>query len=1117
MTLDIFRLKSEIISSIDIRGYYESHLNAEKVRKFDSRGWSNKLLCPIHKDKKTPNFAFNINSGSFNCFACGKKGSIFDFWMILNGLDPKDTRNIVKAIQAFAELGKFDVKKWASERGSNTRKLTLDDSYKTRIQYEESGISQEDRVDELNEKIDQSVVHEFIRNLQPSIVSYLSKERGLNASTIKIEEIGYDPSWIYKPDPTVDSSRWCFGRITIPIRNIRDEIRNIRGYSSRAKRESKMANFIMNRGSENEKRFGSPPRLYNINKLVSGKYDHVVICEGEFDCIILNQEFRESDLFNWIAVTGTHGANTFSSSWVDYMKDKSIYICFDCDDEGLMAASSIATNYFLDGIKNSLFKCVKIIKLPLDGSKSNKDITDYFVKERFTIGDFITLCENSNHLITGGIMEDEASVEPIPVESLVDAIRDERYIDQRIVVPITISGATSRTYHAVKSYEVTSCPLSGTDSGCCHDEVGSQDIPYGHPLFIKCCMSSEDIVQKSIASKICKKKQKCSISPTRKVVMHEFFATQVVKRLTAVEVDGHLVNTQELVNVPVYILQPPGGFDIKPIDYLATGWIRTHPNTSLVSMFIEHMEPLDDEWNTFNSMQQSNIDILRNLRDSYTVDDIINQITDHVTRIYEADEILYLVLLTFLSPMEFYFNDEFTHGWLNTAIIGDSGTGKSATYVRLSDWIGVGDLFSALSGSRTGLLYAIRQRGGEWHINIGAYVRASGRIIAVDETQEMAAEEIKKMAIAMETGFLKIDRVASGGYQTQTRTIFLLNPKKFNGQAATISEFLWGAECLKNCFSPMFIRRLDLVVFTTGNNDIAFYNKISKPSSGFTLTPKMMKTLIFWAWTRKSSDIIWSEDSTKYCLDMAIELCKKFGFTDSVPLVNPQDFRFNLARLSTAYAVLSRSFSEDFQKLIIKEEHIETMAVLIDTIYSSDACDLHQMSNSCKSRNMLEDSFDSLSKLFISKIQIDSNSNNPKIRKTYPFIQLIVLLERVSSVNRRELCDQLSMNMSWVNEKISFLLAYYLIEQTRYGYSRTRRFNIFLKRWRKEPGISEMLDKVFMKIADNITIREMDKPKDIDIDNDSFTKDTANHLIERDMCDDVPDYIPVFTSDELID
>jgi hypothetical protein len=1068
MSIQLDKLKSDIILKIDIVGFYEEYLDGQSAVKFDSDGWSQKLRCPIHNDIKTPNFSFNVNTGGFKCFACGKGGSIFDFWLLKNGYGTEDKSSLKFALAALSSRSGIDIDEWSKTDGKTYEK-TIDQEKRKKLEEISGKVLKTNKAethDASNFPVPARVVDEFHNSLKPEHVSYLLGKRGLKQPTIKLFKIGWDETCLYKP---VDgSSKWATGRIAIPVFNVKGECRNIRCYTNKTDPAYKMCNFVMFKGKVDEMSFGSPPRLFNVDKLVSENWEHVVICEGEFDSMLLYQELRGIGLDTWGTVTSTHGVKTFEPEWLPFLHGKHVYICFDCDEEGSIFASSAATKHFLAGIKSGIFKSVKIIKLPLDGTKEYKDITDYFMKCDFTINDFVELCSNTPELIAGGVSSDEASVQPIEVDNLVNAVLDNRYIDKRIAVPVAISGMTSKIYHAIREYEIGHCPLKKSHDGesCCHDNVGVSEIPYGHPIFIQSCMQAEERILKAIANIVCNKKQKCDVRPISKVVMEEYFVHQVIDRFKAEEVAGHLQNTQELVNVPIYALQPPGGVSIKPQNYLLTGYVRTHPNTGLSTLFAEKLDPLEDDWCKFNSKSKDNIDILKNLRDNFNVDRIIEQITNHVTRIYEADEILYAVLLAYLSPIQFIFNKEMIKGWINVAIIGDSGTGKSATYSRFSDWIGVGDLFSALSGSRTGLLYALKQRAGEWVISIGAYVRASGKIIAIDETQEMEADEVKRMAIAMENGFLKIEKVASGGYQTRTRTVFLLNPKRINGQAATISEFMYGAECLQNCFSPMFIRRLDLVVFTTGTHKHDFYNQPTVSNTQFELTSLMIKTLVFWAWTRTPDQITWEDDSTVTCLKEAIRLSEMFGYVDSIPIVSPQDFRLNLARLSTSFAILSCSFTDDIQGVVVKKEHVETVSALLEVIYTSSACDLAQLSDIYKTKTTIGDDYDIIKSYFESKISRDRSNGDPVTRKKLPFVQFILSLEGNEYINKRDLCDQLSVGSGWVSDKITGFRAYNLVEQTRFGYRRTKKFNIFMKMWKRESGVKSMLNSVYKLASD---------------------------------------------------
>jgi len=81
--------KNDIISalgSFGIRSFYESE-TSQTLGRTNPRGDAPNCKCPFHGGAE--DFSINLKTGYFNCFssACGKKGSIFDFYMDRHGVD----------------------------------------------------------------------------------------------------------------------------------------------------------------------------------------------------------------------------------------------------------------------------------------------------------------------------------------------------------------------------------------------------------------------------------------------------------------------------------------------------------------------------------------------------------------------------------------------------------------------------------------------------------------------------------------------------------------------------------------------------------------------------------------------------------------------------------------------------------------------------------------------------------------------------------------------------------------------------------------------------------------------------------------------------------------------
>lgn len=1053
---ELAALKQDIIRAINAKAWYEAKIGVKL--KIQADGWSEHVLCPIHGDSGKPNLSININSSGFRCFACGEAGNIFDFKSLSEGKDKKT--NFRTALIELATEAGINIEEWKKgvRGGSNTSGATVKSSAAKPVDvkstpepkaYIPSNRKAADK-DESTPPIPKKTVKDYQAALTPEHYKYLLYERGFTDPTIIRYQLGWNSKWKYK----TTEGEWKSGRLTFPIINKAGEIRNIRGYSSDAPKENKMVNT---------KGYGSPPRLFNHFEIVQRKPTHLIYTEGEFKAMKTNQELDAAGFTSWLTTSNTAGCNTFEPEWLEEFEGKHVYIIFDVDPPGKQWSSAIATKFLVPLLSSGKLKELKIITLPLDGSKEYKDLTDYFVKTQATIHDLMALIESTKPITIESTQKTfgEATVEAGEIDSLITCMMDRQYIDQHITVPITVSGESTKLYHATKSFRVEHCPEMASDN-CCSADQSIGLVPVGDTLFIESCMATKKQLACALQNIACPRGKPCMVEEIEKVVMQEYFAHQVIRRLTAEEgEDGKLVNTQQLLTVPIYVIQPDRHDEIGPGDYKITGYVRSHPQTRQATILVEHLESMAEDWSKFE-INEITIQNLKAIQSFKNVKELLDELTTGVTQIYESDEILLTVLLTYLSPLRIAFNGQAMAGWVNSCIIGDTGTGKSRTYQRISDWIGAGDLFSALSGSRTGLLYAMKQKGVEWYVQIGRYVMANGKIIAIDETQEMEPDELKKMAIAMKEGWLEVSQVASGGYRTQTRAIFMMNPK----EGKKISDFSYGCQALGECFDPMFIRRLDLAIFTMGSEDHSFYNKQFDPikAASIRLKPEDLRALVYWAWTRTIHDVSFPEDSTKECLDKAVELSKLFGHADDIPLVCPQDFRENLARLSTSFAILSGSFSDDYEKVIVLPKHVQKMAKFIEACYSSASCNLKQYSRNSEKKKSLQD-YENITENFSKIIERARLSQDQRHSEGQHFLQLILLLQQQSYIRKRDLCDQLGVTINWVQKHIAILQMHSLVEITKGGYNTTRKFNQFLRKWQEVEENAAMLESVYDKLG----------------------------------------------------
>lgn len=107
---------------------------------------------------------------------------------------------------------------------------------------------------------------------------------------------------------------------------------------------------------------GAHVELYGW-EVVLRKPSYVVICEGEFDRLVLEGNGFE-------AVTSTGGAGSFRDEWAKDFKDiPRVFVCFDRDDAGRRGALRVAW----------AIPHAKIVELPSEVGEGG-DATDFFVR-----------------------------------------------------------------------------------------------------------------------------------------------------------------------------------------------------------------------------------------------------------------------------------------------------------------------------------------------------------------------------------------------------------------------------------------------------------------------------------------------------------------------------------------------------------------------------------------------------------------------------------------------------------------------------------------------------------------------------------------------------------------
>ncbi len=1003
-------------------------------------------FCPFHQNTKTPSFSFNTEHLGWVCFSshgCGK-GDLWDFITRTSG-------------QSFKEA-----------------LITLGD---------EMGLARPGGMEWVNRPpIDREVVDLFVSQLweheNPSILQYLREKRGLTDDTIRARRIG----WSKKHE-----------RYTLPVLDEKGICWNIRLYSPTSKQ--KMLNFKTKTSS-----YGSPPRVYGIDLLAAEKNSLVMLCEGEWDSIVATQA-------GITTITGTHGCSVFEERWIEqYFKGRDVAICYDCDEEGKKAVTDLLLPLFGPYVKSGTVKSVKAISLPLAGTKADKDITDILVKRSCEPIQFKKLIfDTPVHEFTeedqGPIkrehfeqLEEIAKNPPIEINSFTEIDRTD-LIGRRVSCDITVCGETSESFFATEQFDVQFCPEKNSGKcALCQDPI---TVPHGARDFIGSCMATDAQVAAMLARNYCPRGQKPAIEILKKRTVREFFCHQRVNRITntipgaqescsdknkpteeeqakadvgvlqlvtkshdAVEKvkqaeqaqpDASAKNrawdagrNEELIEKRVYYLSDS---PVKHGHYRAEGWVIDRPQTQHSSFLIEKLEPQEDDYESFKVADH--LDELRALKE-IPFTEILDDLRENVTRVYERDELLLGILLSYLSPRFFQFNNELLRGWVCMAVIGDVGTAKTKTYTNLARWLNVGDVFSGLTGSRTGLAYALHQSQKGWNCRIGRYPANSRKLLMIDEVQVLPHEDLKSITKAMDEGIMQVDRVESKAYESQTRAIFMGNPR-----TPTMDHHQFGCQALKQVFPIMMLRRLDFVILANQHdvkNVGSLLQKMRAAPPAQRVTAEMFRALNFLMWNIKPDRIAFSPEAVDACMAAAARLSEKFGYASGIPLITQYEADKKIARLSVGMAALNGSFNDDFTYLTVLPRHVQLIEHFLNVVYSAENFQLDAYSKRMRAQNDVED-YDKIV-FSLNQVEVNEKAHNDdnNLRKLlYTLYSFNVDAGNGANgdqkaMSRSDISDATGLSKDHIPAKMRILKSFNLVGSGRNGYFPTPKLSRFLRR-----------------------------------------------------------------------
>lgn len=753
-------------------------------------------------------------------------------------------------------------------------------------------------------------------------LSFLREKRGLTKDTIQKYEIGYNKK---------------NNRFTIPIKNIVNSYVNIRQYAPENK-EYKVISWAKGYGEA---------RIFPEKNI---KYvDTIFICEGEMDCLLLNQ-------YGYSAVTTTCGSGSWAKKWNVLFEKKKVVIVYDCDDPGRKGAKNLAKKLIDFAAK------IKIIDL---GLKDGEDITDYFVKYKHTKKEFTALVRKT---------ETEDMHELIDLSKSMNA----EYYDKKIKFFGIIIGKDLSPYLVPKKVKAM-CTGSGTRKQCsfCPLEQKEQGLTKvftfdrDRKTIIKMIKSNDDQISGMIKTAMG--------LPKTAECRHVHLDIQERQNIEDIKIIPELNNDvidQEYVMRSCYALS----VGVKTNQsYLMRGTTMADPNNQMGVHVLNNLKSTmdtvskfqltDDKKDQFQKLKPKDQKSLEAIQKK--TDEIAKDLTYNVTNIYNREDIILASLLTYHSVMHFNFSGKHINkGWLELTVFGDTRTGKTETIKNVVKYIRAGEfLTSGENTTRSGLLGGAQQTAaGRWTLTWGKLPINDRGLLVIDECDELTKQGIIGLLSGVRSsGVAELVKIQSQRTNARTRIIFIGNPLHGN-----ISRYSYGVQALAELFQNMQdIARVDFAVCAS-RKDVSpkIINKKHQEKIPHTHTSDVLHNSVMYAWNRKAENIKWASGTEDMIFDFAQELGAKYDA--SIPLVLDAEMRIKIARVSVALATMLHSTEKgNEENIIVQQAHVLWSVKFLQRLYDKrimgymDYSEQKKRTNEINDYNILDSYFNNMEQVEI--------------------------------------------------------------------------------------------------------------------------------------------------------
>jgi len=681
---------------------------------------------------------------------------------------------------------------------------------------------------------------------------------------------------------------------------------------------------------------GNKAALFPIDQL---QYNKILICGGEIKAILAATLLNPHGIG---AITTTGGEGKSYAEYAELFKGKQAFICMDVDDKGQESEEKVGSILF------SHAERVYIASLPLDLKEEHPkgDIND-FVKDG---GDLLQLIKDAKEFVLPSLNLSNETLEKRD-STMLEGIENviEGWVQgEGILVSI------GKTNYSIPQRITPTCPRN-QDTLCFICPI-SQKKPGESYLIssdreeVLLQIGEEKDKQKKIFKKMFEVPTKCPVFDCRVDSSVTARFGKMKDKMASGEIDVLVLNNIDQDNMSNLI-------EFK-------GYIRRFPKNNVTTLIITEEIPSPNSLKHFELDEETEKLIVTNIT---SVEEVwaklhtrYNSMSHNLTRIFGSLGLHFTADLVFHSFPKLKFNGKSISGMLDVCILGDTAQGKSEVTKSLLEHTGnMGERIDSANTSVAGLTLAADKGVNGFLVRYGTLPRLNNKLAIFEEIASMPKDVLEQLKYVRSEGEAKISKIASDAVPANVRMLYITNP---GGNRRVFPGTFQQLTALENLFgSPANLRRCDFIYVIWGDPDRKrLPNDCEYPDIYNT---EVAKSQLMWAWSRKESDVTFTNDATEAILKHEIKMCEKY--TDEIPLITYGDMRNKLARMSAACAAIT--FSN-----IVTEYHVEVIVDFMMRHYDSPECNYKAYSDKVKSELIIQDG-EAVTKLIKANIVIIKN------------------------------------------------------------------------------------------------------------------------------------------------